>query len=128
MHLTLNYYKTMNWHARNNFSTQHSHQKAGTYWLWAIIIPPTIIYIHNHVCACLVNHCRQYVLYTLLTHTQWVYREISQTMSRMVEPLQAALDEAIKAQQSLQLEVAQLALKIEDEKEEHSNHVKEVSQ
>lgn len=49
-------------------------------------------------------------------------------MSRMVEPLQAALDEAIKAQQSLQLEVAQLALKIEDEKEEHSNHVKEVSQ
>ena len=56
-----------------------------------------------------------------------MYREMSQTMARMVEPLQAALDEAIKAQQSLQLEVAQLALKIEDEKEEHSNHVKEVS-
>lgn len=49
-------------------------------------------------------------------------------MSVMVGPLQAALDEAIKAQQGLQLEVAQLTLKMEDIKEEHSGHVKDVSQ
>ena len=48
-------------------------------------------------------------------------------MSKAVEPIQAALDDAIKAQQGLQLEVAQLSLKIEDEKEKHKNHVEEVS-
>ena len=52
---------------------------------------------------------------------------MSQTMSMVVGPLQAALEEAIKAQQGLQLEVAQLTLKIEDLKEEHSEHVKDVS-
>ena len=48
-------------------------------------------------------------------------------MSMVVGPLQAALEEAIKAQQGLQLEVAQLTLKIEDIKEEHSEHIKDVS-
>ena len=52
---------------------------------------------------------------------------MSQTMSMVVGPLQAALEEAIKAQQGLQLEVAQLTLKIEDLKEEHSEHIKDVS-
>lgn len=47
-------------------------------------------------------------------------------MSMVVGPLQAALEEAIKAQQGLQLEVAQLTLKIEDLKEEHSEHIKDV--
>lgn len=54
------------------------------------------------------------------------FREMSQTMSMVVGPLQAALEEAIKAQQELQLEVAQLTLKIEDLKEEHSEHIKDV--
>ena len=48
-------------------------------------------------------------------------------MSIVVGPLQAALEEAIKAQQGLQLEVAQLTLKLEDVREGHSDHVKEVS-
>ena len=52
---------------------------------------------------------------------------MSQTMSMVVGPLQAALEEAIKAQQGLQLEVAQLTLKIEDLKEEHGEHIKDVS-
>ena len=49
-------------------------------------------------------------------------------MTMVVGPLQAALEEAIKAQQGLQLEVAQLTLKTEDLKEEHSEHVKDVCQ
>ena len=52
---------------------------------------------------------------------------MAQTMSNVVGPLQTALEEAIQAQQGLQLEVAQLTLKLEDVKEEHSDHVKEVS-
>ncbi len=51
---------------------------------------------------------------------------MSQTMSMVVGPLQAALEEAIKAQQGLQLEVAQLTLKMEDLKEEHSEYIKDV--
>ena len=52
---------------------------------------------------------------------------MSQTMSMVVGPLQAALEEAIKAQQGLQLEVAQLTLKIEDLKEQHGEYIKDVS-
>ena len=52
---------------------------------------------------------------------------MKETMSMVVGPLQAALEEAIKAQQGLQLEVAQLTLKIEDLKEEHTEHVRDVS-
>jgi hypothetical protein len=48
-------------------------------------------------------------------------------MSMVVGPLQAALEEAIKAQQGLQLEVAQLTLKMEDLKEEHSEYIKDVN-
>ena len=59
-------------------------------------------------------------------HAHILFREMSQTMSMVVGPLQAALEEAIKAQQGLQLEVAQLTLKIEDLKEEHSEHIKDV--
>lgn len=52
---------------------------------------------------------------------------MKETMSMVVGPLQAALEEAIKAQQGLQLEVAQLTLKMEDLKEEHTEHVRDVS-
>ena len=52
---------------------------------------------------------------------------MAQAVSNAVGPLQAALDEAIQSQQDLQLEVAQLTLKLEDVKEEHSEHIKDVS-
>ena len=56
-----------------------------------------------------------------------INREMKETISMVVGPLQVALDEAIKAQQGLQLEVAQLTLKMEDLKEEHMEHVRDVS-